>query len=672
VAAKGPSRELLVGFVISAATVAVYAQTLDFDFVSWDDHVYVASNAAVQDGLSLEGVAWAFTSLRDDYWIPLTWLSHMLDAELYGMEPAGHHATAALLHLLNSLLLFTLLRRMTGELAPSALAAGLFALHPLRVEAVAWVSERKEILSTAFGLLALHAYLAWTRRGGRTAYLLALLGFACALMAKPMLVTLPFALLLLDYWPLGRLTRRSAGSRIVEKLPFFALSAASCVVTLIVQRPALAATPDVALPLRLANASVSCVRHLVRTFWPGEYSILYPHPYMPAFGGEPWAAWQIASSVALLLAVTALALRATRQPWLLVGWLWYLGTLVPVIGVVQLARQGIADRHTYVPLIGIFVIAGWGAGLLVERMRPRFPQAGAAAAALCVAILALAAWSAHARARAFRDSRTLYEQSLRGTPDNPLVHYNLAMVLRAEGRTELAIQHYRAALAVNPDDSNAHNNLATALQQEGRLDEALHHFRESVRANPRNAQAQQNLAGLLYRIGDVEGSIDRYRRAVELAPGYGGARYGLGVALATAGRLDEAIEQYQLTLQLDPANAAAHNNLGLALLERQEYEPAIQHLRASLAVRPRDARTLSNLGKALILHGDLEEAVRELRAALEVAPDYATAHTRLGIALAGQGDAASAVEHLRQALVLRPGDPEAGEALRRALAASTK
>lgn len=661
---------MLVGLAISAATAAVYAQTLDFDFVSWDDGVYVTDNAAVRDGLSLEGVAWAFTSLRDDYWIPLTWLSHMLDAELFGMNPAGHHATAGLLHLLNSLLLFALLRRMTGELAPSALAAGLFALHPLRVEAVAWVSERKELLGTAFGLLALHAYLSWTRRGARTAYLLSLLGFACALMAKPMLVTLPFALLLLEYWPLGRLTRRSAGTRIVEKLPFFALSAASCVVTLIAQRSALAATPDVALAQRLANAPVSYVRHLVRTFWPGEYSILYPHPYMPAFGGEPWAAWQIAGSVALLLAVTALALRATRLPWLLVGWLWYLGMLVPVIGVVQLARQAIADRHTYVPLIGIFVIAGWGVSLLVERMRPRFPRAGAAAAALCLAILVLAAWSAHARARAFRDSRTLYEQSLRGTPDNPLVHYNLAMELRAEGRTEAAIQHYRAALAVDPDDSSTHNNLATALTEQGRLDEAMHHLRESLRANPKNAQARLNLAGLLYRVGDVEASIDHYRRAVELAPGDGLAHYGLGVALGRAGRIDEAIEQYRVTLQLDPGNAAAHNNLGLALLERREYEPAILHFRASLAARPRDARTLSNLGKALILRGDLEEAVRQLRAALEVAPDYATAHTRLGIALAGQGDASGAALHLRRALELRPGDQEAGEALRRALAAA--
>jgi tetratricopeptide (TPR) repeat protein len=620
---------ICIGLVL--VTWIAYEPVLGSTFADLDDPRYVTKNAQVLAGITRQSVAWAFTSTHYQ-WHPVTWLSHMLDIELYGLAPRGHHLTNLVLHIANVLLLFGLLTRVTGALWRSAVVAALFGLHPLHVEAVAWISERKEVLSTLFGLLALWAYVAYARRGGVGRYLLTAALLAVGLMAKPMLVTLPFVFLLLDYWPLDRL-RRGRGSRVwLEKLPFFALSAVSSVMTLIAQRSSIWPTDTMPLSLRAANALMSYLRYAAKMFWPADLSVLYMHPNLP--GGTPWAAWQVAGAGLTLLLISLLV---TRRRYAVTGWLWYLGTLVPVIGLVRVGWQAMADRYTYVPLIGLFVILAWGGAELFEKIPSRRRWARRAAGACTVALLLVCFGWTRVQALVWRNPLTLYARALAVEPGNPVIHYNLALTLGGGGRFDDALSHYRRALEIDPGYGDAQYGLATTLAERGEVDASIDEYRRYLQIRPEDPGAHSNLGVMLEARGDRREAIAHYRRAVEIQPDYAEAHFNLGNALRMLGKADSAVERYRRALEIRPDYLQAHFNLGEALLELGESDEAIDHYRASLRLKPDFALAHNNLGSALASRGEIDEAIAHFRDALAADPDLATAQANLERALEVRG-----------------------------------
>jgi hypothetical protein len=473
------SRRSGIAVLLAVLTVAVYARSGSHDFVRYDDDRYVTENPVVRSGLSLSGVRWAFTTGTEANWHPLTWLSLMLDAEIHGLRPAGFHWTNVLLHTVNTVVLFELLLGLTGARWRSALVAALFALHPLHVEVVAWVTARKDLLCTLFAFLSMSAWVRYARTGERRAYVGAALLLTAGLLSKGMIATLPLLLLLLDWWPLGRLRDlRSLRRLVVEKLPLFALCAASAVVTFAVQRAGGAVTGgEVSLGASWANALVSYVRYLGKTLWPSGLSVLYPHPYLADSGVEPWAAWQVAGAAAILVAISLLVLRFRHHRYATVGWLWFLVSLLPVIGIVPFGRQAMADRYTYVPLIGLFLLVVWAGCELVRRWRiPLGVTVGFSA--VLVGSLALVSWL---QLRHWSDSLALFRHAVETTPHSSIMHYNTGNELKRLGRWQDSIEHYRRALEIEPAKGNAHFNLAGALMRLGRRDEAVSHYREALR-----------------------------------------------------------------------------------------------------------------------------------------------------------------------------------------------
>jgi hypothetical protein len=479
--------DLYLCALLAISTAAVYARAAALSFVGYDDPLYVASNPVVLRGLTLDGVGWAFSTYHAANWHPLTWLSHMLDVELWGVWAGGHHLTSVALHVTNTLLLFALLRTFTAERWRSAVVAALFALHPLHVESVVWVSERKDVLSSCFALVSLFAYGHWARRGGAHRYAGALAAFALSLLAKPTWVTLPILLLLFDVWPLARL-RLSVATRptdrlLAEKLPFAALSLVSCVVTLAAQRSggALWASAEVALVDRLANALVSLWCYLGKTLWPVDLSVLYSHPYIPETGGTPWLVWQLVAAAAAFVVVSAVIFWLRSRTHLVFGWLWYLVALVPVIGIVQVGAQGMADRYAYVPLIGIFVAVVWGIG---DELRRHAAPGAAVVLSLCsILLFSFFSWR---QVGVWRDSVSLFEHALARTPGNWIAHAHLGDAyleapLPARTDVEVAVRHYERVIAIRPDHQSARASLATLLVQLGRTAQAEAHLKEVAR-----------------------------------------------------------------------------------------------------------------------------------------------------------------------------------------------
>jgi len=511
---------------IAVLAVVVYLPVRAHGFVGLDDPIYVRDNPHVQTGLTWENAKWAFTTGHAGNWHPLTWLSHMLDASLFDMDAGAHHVVNVVLHVANALLLFDVLRRMTGATARAALVAALFALHPLHVESVAWIAERKDVLSTLFWFLTLEAYVAWTRAPTRTRYVLVVASLAAGLTAKQMLVTLPFTLLLLDWWPLRRWTDAASARRlVVEKLPLFALVAAACVVTFLVQRAGGSVADFETRPLvdRALNAPIACVVYVRKMLAPIDLAALYVHP-------RTIDARAAVAATAALAFVTFVAVRARRtRPWLLVGWLWFLGTLVPVLGLVQVGRQSMADRYTYVPLVGLFVVVAWGGAELVNAERRR-----AAAATLALAATAACAVLARRQVDVWKDDETLW----------------------------------RHAVAVDPDNPAARNNLGDLLCIDGRYDEALPQFREMLRTTSDPATAQNNIGYVLRRRGDVAGAETAFREALRLKPDLAETHDELAGVLLDTGRADEARVEFEAALRLDPSDDVARAGLA-RLAERR-------------------------------------------------------------------------------------------------------
>jgi tetratricopeptide (TPR) repeat protein len=654
-------------FLVSAALVAagafVYAPVRHHEFVNFDDAQYVRDNAAVAGGLSGRALSWALTTGHAGNWHPLTWLSHMLDVELFGLDPGLHHLTSAVLHVVNALLLFGLLLRMTGALFRSAFVAALFELHPLHVESVAWIAERKDVLSGFFFFLTLWAYLAYVRRPRGSRYALVVVLFALGLMAKPMLVTLPFVLLLLDVWPLGRTAEPFARRRlIVEKLPLVGLALASSVVTVLVQQHAGAIKGLGVLPFdrRLATAVLAYVTYAARTVWPSGLAAIYPYP-----ASSRW--WPILGAIAVLAAASALALRAApRHPYLPVGWFWYLGTLVPVLGLVQVGSQPWADRYTYIPAIGLFIIVAWGTVDLLAR----WPRRDLLLAAAATVVLAGCAISARTQVGYWRNSVALWEHALEVTAGNHRAESNLAHALARQGRLDEAVARYVAALRIEPDFAEAHNNLGLVLADQGKVGEAMSHYSEALRVLPDYLEAHNNLGVALMGGGRDTEAIRHFSEAVRIDPTVAVSHNNLGAACAHAGRLDAAAREFAEALRLDPGYAeaqtnlaVAHNGLGAALGDQGKGDEAIDHYVQALRLRPDLADAHANLARALAGKGRPEEATREMLEAVRLQPGDADLHYDAAVLLARAGHAAEAVPHLRIALRLAPTHAEARRAL---------
>jgi tetratricopeptide (TPR) repeat protein len=613
-----PSRlPLFAGLLLALLALVAFLPVLGHDFVRFDDPLYVTQNAHVRAGLTWEGIAWALTANVASNWHPLTMLSHMLDATLFGLNPRGHHLTSLVLHVADTVLLFLVFWRMTGKTGRSAAVAALFAVHPTHVESVAWVAERKDVLSALFWMLALLAYHRYAVQPSRGRYAWIVLWLALGLMSKPMVVTLPFVLLLLDVWPLGRLAlpgkppERTALWRLVrEKLPLFALAAAGSVVTVLAQHKSLASAETFPVARRLAHAVVSYVAYLGKTLAPRHLAVYYPMP-----GPEP--AWEVAGALLLLAGITALALLAVRRaPYLLVGWLWFLGTLVPVIGLVQVGGQSMADRYTYLPSIGLYLMIVWGlADLLGRRPAGRTVLAFGTAVVLTVLVgltrVQLATW---------RDSEALFEHAVAVTDGNYLAHLNLAQILAGEDRREESLAHFRAALALAPGMVQVRASLGNTLRRWGQPAEALPHLRAALILRPRDAELHHSLAMDLVDLGRTDQAMAELRTALRLDPKLADAHYGLGLLLQKRGEEDEALAHYRAALASDPTKVDLYAPVGSMLARRGRLGEALPYFAEAVRRQPDSAAAHYNLAVTLRSLGREEEAQRELDAALALDP----------------------------------------------------
>jgi protein O-mannosyl-transferase len=635
--------------LICAATFIAYWPVSNATFlVSYDDELYITRNPHVLAGPTPQSLGWAFSTFETGNWHPLTWMSHMLDCGLFGPRPQAHHFVNLAIHLANVVLLFCLLWLATGAGWKSAFVAALFALHPMHVESVAWVSERKDVLSTMFWLIATLCYVRYVKKPGRVWYATALACFGLGLMAKPMLVTLPFTFLLLDVWPLGRLGaqkanpkekkrtnnaahgRRSWQPLIIEKIPFFALSAVSCVVAVVAQsnKNAVVAVSSLSLVERVANAINSYGMYLWKMVAPVNLACFYPFPaHLPTAS--------IFLSLIVLIAVTAFCIKSRhKMPYLLAGWLWYLGTLVPVIGLVQVGVQSMADRYTYVPYIGAFIMIAWGIPVAFAKWRlPRPLLFGGAVAAL--AVLAL---MTYAEAGYWNNSVSLFEHAAKVTKNNDAAYLNLGVALSSQGKTDSAIANFNRALAAKPGDPgvayDVYNNIGIACFRQGRTAEAL----------------------------------AAYQKALSMAPDLAEAHFNLAAAFAALKNDSGAVQQYQEGLRRNPGDFDAHNNLGDLLAKKGEPNAAIDEYKAALRVRPSVVVVLCKLGRMLAESGRFDQSVACFTKALDLRPGLSSAHVDLGVTLAMKGDAGAAAAQFREAVRMDPKNAGAQAYLGRALA----
>ena len=600
--------DILICLFLVIAILAVYWQVRNYPFVNYDDRPYVTQNQYVQDGLTVKSIAWCFTAVHSSNWHPLTWLSHMLDCQIYGMNPGQHHLTNVLFHILNTLLLFFVFKRMTKDLWQSGFVAALFALHPLHVESVAWIAERKDVLSTFFWIMTLWSYTRYVERSGFDRYLLVLLFFILGLMAKPMLVTLPFVLLLLDYWPLNRFQFKKSGygnkseqelfplALIWEKIPLFVLSAALSVVTYLVQKSSGAVSPLDAIPfkVRIANAMVSYASYIGKMIWPHNLSVFYPYP-------KDILLWKIVGASFLLMAISVVVFMMVKtKPYFVVGWLWYIGTLVPVIGLVQVGMQAMADRYTYVPLIGIFITIAWGIPDLVPKWR--YKRIGLAA--ITTVVLTILMITSQLQVRYWSNSTTLFEHAINVTVDNSVAHINLGEALAEHGNTEAAVRHFYEALRIKPDLVAPLLNIGVTLREKGKIDEAVNHFLKVLLFKSDCVEAYYELGDTLEKRGDFVGAVKYYLEAIRIKPDQAKLYNNLGAMLAYQNKGKEAIGYFYKALQIDSSYAGAHYNLGKIFANQGRIKEAILNYRKALRFSPDMTEALYNLSWILACYED--------------------------------------------------------------------
>jgi Tfp pilus assembly protein PilF len=650
--AWGGWRRRTVGALLVVVTLVAYARLWNASFIHFDDPSYITENKHVLRGLSWENVVWAWTTYEQSNWHPLTWLSHMADVQCFGLNARMHHLVNLLLHVGSTLLLFAILAEMTGAVWCAAFVAALFAVHPMHVESVAWIAERKDVLSTFLGLLALGAYQRYVRRPGVWRYLAVFVLLALSLTAKPMLVTFPCLLLLLDYWPLRRLPAgivwRSAatGRLILEKVPLLGLSAASSFFTYRAQHygGSVADFQLLTLGIRVENILVSYGRYLGKMVWPRNLEILYLYQV------ENWVTVWTATAVLLIISASVIWLTWRGKRYLLVGWLWFLGTLVPVIGVVQVGEQSIADRYSYFPYIGLWIMVAWGLADLAGQWRAARVAtiAGAAAAigiCLVLTIIQVGYWL---------DPGAPMQHAVDVTPGNYVARKHLGLYLWTQKKYDEAMEQWKKALEACPYYVYALNDYGWGLKSRGQFAQAQKFFEEAVHYAPEYATAHNNLGDVLWKQGKHEEAIVQWRAALDVFPAYADAHNNLGTALRDMGRTAEAIQCFQKALYYAPQHVDAHNNLGVQLWKAGRQEEAIVQWRAALDADSTHADTLNNLACAVKDRGQVEEARTLFTAALRSNPDHADAHNNLGGILYAEGNREGAMDHWRSAIKIRP------------------
>jgi tetratricopeptide (TPR) repeat protein len=671
-------RDVFICLALLLVTLGVYSQVAHFEFVNYDDPDYTTDNPHIRGGLTPANVGWAFASSYAANWFPLTWISHMLDRKFFGSDAGRQHLTNLALHLLSTLLLFALFKRMTGWRAASAFVAFAFALHPLHIESVAWIAERKDVLCALFWFLTMWAYLNYVAQPTRWRYALVAVAFGCALMSKSMAVTLPFALLLLDVWPLRRFammtggagsgTKRGAGSPklthgagrgagsvrglVVEKLPLIAMAIAVSVVTFLVQRGGGAVIDNIPLGLRIANALNSYVVYLLQFFWPANLAVFYSY--------EPIPAWQAGLAALILASITAFAIRRrTTQPYLAVGWFWYLGTLLPVIGLIQVGVQAHADRYTYIPAIGIAIMLAWGFEDLVAARRWLGPPVTVIGILVCAGWVTLT-WR---DLKYWHDSVGLFERAIAVTSDNYLAYSNLGAAFRQAGRNGDAIASYQRALSIKPHFADAQDGLGEALTAEGRVEEGMAHLAEAVRLEPESVIAHINLGSAFSKSGRAREAADQYRIALQLDPESAEAHCGLGVALAEQNRLQEALPQLFESVRIKPDYADGYYNLGRVLGLLGRTDEAMTQFSTAIRLQPDNAEAHYNMGTALATRGRMNDAADQFRIAVNIKPDYVNARFNYASALANLEHYDEAIPQFQAILRLKPDFAAARESL---------
>ena len=686
---------MVVAALLIVLTLIIYWQVKNYDFVNYDDDKYITENQYVKTGLTLDNVKWSFTSTYAGNWHPMTWISLMTDAQLFGLNAGYYHLSNLFLHILNTLLLLFILYKMTGALWRSAMVAALFALHPLHVESVAWVTERKDVLSTLFMLLTFWAYSNYIQKPDYKRYSLIIIAFALGLMSKPMLVTLPFVLLLLDYWPLHRFSSetgsnidivsstKKARSLIYEKIPLFLLAGLSIISTIVAQKAEIELMQSIPMLLRLENALVAYSGYIFKMIWPVSLGILYPH-------SANIPLWHILVSVILLASISGTAIYTIKKrPYIAVGWFWYLGTMVPVIGIVQVGVQSMADRYTYISLIGLFIILVWFLSDVLEEI-PYKKYIAATISVIIVLLLMSLSWS---QLKYWKNSYELFTHTLEVTENNYTIHCNLAVLLAGQGDNKMAEFHYMEALKIKPDDKDTNMNFGNMLVRQGRLDEAIERYISAIKSNPFFAEAYNNLGIAYVQRGDRQKAIEQFSNAVKINPDYLVAQDNLkmamlqnqvkesslpkqavntgakittfsgwmmaGTSLMKNGNLDGAIRHFQEALKIEPGNLNAHVSIGLALGYKRNFDEAISHFRTAIKINPRIPEIYNSLAVALAYTGKTDAAIVQLKKALEINPRFAKAHNTWGVMLAKSGKIDEGIDHLRKAVAI---DPEYAEA----------
>jgi protein O-mannosyl-transferase len=666
--------KITICIFLALSTFSVYFQVQDHEFLNYDDDIYITENVNLKSGLTAKSIKNVFSKLEFGAWLPITSLSYLLDYQLYGLNPRGYLLTNLFFHIVNSLLLFIIFLRMTGAIWQSAFVAVMFALHPLNVESVAWVAERKNVLSTFFWLLTIWTYIRYAEKSTISRYSLVFLFFALGLMSKPMLVTLPFVLLLFDYWPLGRFKlgqrerefkivqkdkyvdcEKNASKLVLEKLPLLILSALFSITNLIhlEKNDGVPAAQDpVPILTILTNVMISYFEYLWKMLWPKGLAILYAHPE------NTLAVWKGVLCGIALLVITTISIKLIRKaPYFVIGWFWYLGTLIPVIGFITIGPHLIADRYTYLPLIGIFVIIAWGVPDLLKKWHYK-KNVLKVSAGILILTLMLITWI---QVSHWKSSITVFTHAVKVTdkkyPNFAIAHNNLGSALFNNHSTpknvEEAISHYKKAIKLKPDYPEAHSNLGAVAFYQNRFDEAISHYKKAIKLNPDYAEAYNSLGLVFLSVGEMVEAVSHYKKAIKLNPDYAEAHSNLGDMMFAEGKNKIAISLYRTAIKLKPDFYEAHNNLGNALFTLEKTKEAIFHYRASIKLMPH-AQAYSNLADALFAQGKRDEGISHYKTAIKLMPTNIPAHNNLGNALVTQGKYEAAIPYFEAAIKLNP------------------
>jgi len=687
--------EILVSFFLIAATFIVFRNTLAFEFVNFDDNIYVTENTQVKAGLTSKSIIWAFTSIHAGYWIPLVWISYMLDIELFGLNSHGFHFVNLLFHLVNTVLLFWVFRRMTGALWQSAFVAAIFALHPLHVESVAWITERKDVLSAFFWFLSMIAYHRYTKDPGMRTYFVVVLFFILGLMAKPMIVTLPFVLLLLDFWPLARFQfpnlrgpdQTKANWKLLwEKMPLFGVALVFSALGYVTQQKsgAIVSLGTVSFGHRIANALVSYVKYFWKTVWPFDLVVFYPFPAHGLPG------WQVAGASLALISISVSAILAARRYlYIPVGWFWFLGTLIPVIGLAQGGRHAMADRFMYIPLIGLSIIVAWGITDLAAKLRGKNILLSLSSGAI-ILVLMKYTWL---QVQHWENSITLYEHTLKVAKNDFSIHYNMGLALAKKGDLKKAISHFSEAIRIRPHSFKGHNNIGFIYQKTRQWDKAIAHYKKALTYEPRQVDTLHNLGFVYKKKGQLDLSIMHFKEALTLDNHFEKSYNSLGILYLETKQINKAIAYFNRAIEINPNNFETLNNLGYLYLEmgqlvlaenylnktlslninyeksyfnlgilytqKNQQEKAIEYFKKAIQLKPNLADTYVRLGDLLLRQNQLDEAEKAFHTAIELNQSYTEAHLKLGVVYGKKGQYDRAIAEFKRIIEINRRHPAA-------------